>query len=40
LIDGAGVISRFQRWHPATTSTWADGPGYYSSRLWRWSFEF
>jgi hypothetical protein len=29
------IISRFQRYGAATGFTWADGPGYYISRLWR-----
>jgi len=36
---GAGVFRAFSL-GPATTSTWADGPGYYISRLWRWNSEF
>jgi len=35
--SSAGVISRFQRLDPATTPIWADGPGCYISRLWRWT---
>jgi hypothetical protein len=37
LILRPTYISRFQRWESSTARTWADGPGYYSSRLWRWT---
>jgi septum formation topological specificity factor MinE len=29
------IISRFQRLDPSNGSTWAEGPGFYISRLWR-----
>jgi hypothetical protein len=33
------IISRFQRYEPSPDLTWADGPGFYISRRWRWEEE-
>jgi hypothetical protein len=34
------IIARLQRSGPWPARTWADGPGYYISRRWRWKAGF
>jgi len=39
MIIALKLFRAFSAWILQTTSTWADGPGYYISRLWRWNSE-
>ena len=34
------LFRAFSAWILQPISTWADGPRYYISRLWRWNSEF